>query len=74
MDRTAAPAVAAIDVLQLLAIEEVLQQLRVIPEGGLVEQPAREILYVYQGLHRQAGSHFRNINTCLLSGLCKTSC
>ena len=70
MDRTAAPAVAAIDVLELLPIEEVLQQLRVIPERGLVEQSAREILYVYQGLHRQAESHFGNINTSLLSPVC----
>ena len=74
MDRTAAPAVAAIDVLELLPIEEILQQLRVIPERGLVEQSAREILYIYQGLHRQAESHFRDINTCLLSALWKASC
>ena len=52
MDRTAAPAVAAIDVLQLLAIEEILQELSIVPERGLVEQPAREILQIYQGLHR----------------------
>ena len=52
MDRTAAPAVAAIDVLQLLAIEEIFQELSIVPERGLVEQPAREILQIYQGLHR----------------------
>ena len=52
MDRTATPAVAAVDVLQLLAIEEILQELSIVPERRLVEQPAREILQIYQGLHR----------------------
>ena len=51
MDRTPAPAVATVQVLQLLAVQEVLQQLSVVPERGLVQQPAREILHVYQGLH-----------------------
>jgi hypothetical protein len=41
MDRTPSPRITRIDIFQLLPIEKILQQLRIVPQGGLVEKPEK---------------------------------
>ena len=40
MEGSPAPGVAGVDEGQLLPVEQILQQLSIVPEGGLVQQPA----------------------------------
>jgi hypothetical protein len=51
MNRTPSSGITRIDIFQLLTIEKILQQLRIVPQGGLVEKPEKLTQIIKKLIH-----------------------